>query len=137
MSIALAPVDEVHLECARVARRCYEVGLEVLRPGVSFRKVDDEMEAVIGQSGCWHITPLIHSLSPTAWVGRLHASPAGEKGKGAWESRELPVEAGMVFELEPNAQIGKHRVNIGGTVVVTESGAEELNSLPTRMHVVG
>ncbi len=39
----------------------------------------------------------------------------------------------MVFELEPNAQRGKHRVNIGGTVVVTESGVEELNHLATNM----
>ena len=42
----------------------------------------------------------------------------------------------MVFELEPNAQRGNHRVNIGGTVVATETGVEELNSIATQMHVV-
>ena len=66
-------------------------------------------------------------------MGRVEASTKGEKGKGAWDSQDLIIEAGMVFELEPNAQRGKHRVNIGGTVVVTESGVKELNALPTHM----
>ncbi len=135
MAIALAPVDDIHRECARLARRGYERGLEVLRPGVTFQKVADEMEKPVKEAGCWHITPMIHSLSPLAWVGRVEASPKGATGKGAWESQPLPVEAGMVFELESNAQRGTHRVNIGGTVVVTKSGAEELNHLPTRMHI--
>ena len=135
MAIALRPVDEIHTECARIARHCYEVGLEALRPGVTFQEVVDAMEVVIKEAGCWHITPLIHSLSPLAWVGRVEASKAGEQGKGAWKSVDLPIEAGMVFELEPNAHRGNHRVNIGGTVVVTKSGAEELNHLPTRMQI--
>jgi Xaa-Pro dipeptidase len=135
MAIALQPVDEIHMECARLARRSYEIGLEVLRPGVTFQKVADEMEAVIKEAGCWHITPMLHSLAPLAWVGRVEASTKGEQGKGAWKSQDLIVEAGMVFELEPNAQRGKHRVNIGGTVVVTESGVEELNHVPTNMQI--
>ncbi len=133
MSIALQPVDDIHMECARLARRAYEVGLEVLRPGASFNKLADEMEKPIKEAGCWHISPMLHSLSPLAWVGRVEASTKGEKGKGAWDSQDLTIEAGMVFELEPNAQRGKHRVNIGGTVVVTENGCEELNQLATNM----
>ena len=39
--------------------------------------------------------------------------------------------AGMVFAFEPNACIGNHRVNIGGTVIVTSTGCEELNHIPT------
>lgn len=136
LAIALKPVDETHLECAEIARHCYEVGLKALRPGTTFQKVVDAMEEVIKEAGCWHITPLIHSLSPLAWVGRVEASTAKDVGKGAWKSTDLPIESGMVFELEPNAHRGNHRVNIGGTVVVTETGVEELNHLPTRMHVV-
>jgi Xaa-Pro dipeptidase len=135
LAIALKPVDETHLECAEIARRCYEAGLEALRPGTTFHQVADTMEKVIKGAGCWHITPLIHSLSPLAWVGRVEASTAGDQGKGAWKSTDLSIESGMVFELEPNAHRGNHRVNIGGTVVVTETGVEELNHLPTRMHV--
>jgi Xaa-Pro aminopeptidase len=43
----------------------------------------------------------------------------------------------MVFELEPNACRGKYRVNIGGTVAVTEDGVEEFNKLPTELQIVG
>ncbi len=136
MAVALEPVDDIHRTCAQTARRCYEVGLEALRPGSSFQEVLNKMEAVIREAGAWHITPLIHSLSPLAWVGSVDASKRGDKGKGAWDSQDLKIEAGMVFELEPNAHRGNHRVNIGGTVVVTETGAEELNHLPTRMHIV-
>ncbi len=133
VAIALPPVDDVHMECAAIARKAYEKGLQVLRPGTTFNRVADEMEKVVHAAGCWHITPMLHSLSPLAWVGRVEASTKGDKGKGAWDSKDLILEPGMVFELEPNAQRGKHRVNIGGTVVVTESGVEELNHLPTKM----
>jgi hypothetical protein len=43
---------------------------------------------------------------------------------------------GMSLELEPNACVGSKRVNIGAAVVVTASGCEELNKLPTRVHHV-
>jgi Xaa-Pro aminopeptidase len=45
--------------------------------------------------------------------------------------RKAVLEPGMVFALEPNACIGNHRVNIGGTVIVTATGCEELNHIPT------
>ena len=37
----------------------------------------------------------------------------------------------VVRHGEPNACIGTHRVNIGGTVIVTATGCEELNHIPT------
>ena len=42
----------------------------------------------------------------------------------------------MVVELEPNACFGMHRVNLGAGVIVTPTGAEELNTLPTRVQYV-
>jgi Xaa-Pro dipeptidase len=127
MAVALEPVDATHEECANIARRCYEVGLEKLRPGATFQEVTNAMEAVIEGAGCWHLTPLIHSLCPLAWVGH---------GK-AWKGADLTIKTGMVFELEPNAHKGNHRVNIGGTVIVTDGRAEELNDLSTRMRIIG
>jgi hypothetical protein len=43
----------------------------------------------------------------------------------------------MTLELEPNACLGTKRVNIGGVVLVTDAGSEELNVLPTRVHHTG
>lgn len=60
------------------------------------------------------------------WVrGKAHS--VGIKGG------DLVLKPGMVFEMEPNACKGRHRVNIGGTVVVTEKGVEELNHLSMEM----
>jgi hypothetical protein len=42
----------------------------------------------------------------------------------------------MGLELEPNACLNTHRVNIGTGVLVTASGCEPLNELPTRVHHV-
>ena len=43
----------------------------------------------------------------------------------------------MVFAFEPNACLTvngvHHRVNVGGTVIVTENGCEALNRIPTRV----
>ena len=49
---------------------------------------------------------------------------------------DVLIKLGKVFELGPNACLGKRRVNIGGTVLITEDGVEELNKLPTEMRVV-
>ncbi len=52
-------------------------------------------------------------------------------GANAARIRKAVLVPGMVFALEPNACIGNHRVNIGGTVIVTATGCEELNHIPT------
>jgi Xaa-Pro aminopeptidase len=54
-------------------------------------------------------------------------------GAPAARERKAILQPGMVFAFEPNACLGHHRVNIGGTVVVTKTGCEELNDIPTRV----
>lgn len=145
MCVALKPIDPVSMECAEVARRAYKVGLKVLAPGKVFQEVADAMELPISEAGCWHLTPLIHSLSPTAWVGRhtvgIDQIPGIQHYKGYQAEilvprKDLVIKPGMVFELEPNASRGKYRVNIGGTVIVKEEGVEELNKLSTEMRIL-
>ncbi len=60
------------------------------------------------------------------------------KWKGATQdvSPDSVIQANTVWELEPNACLGKHRVNIGGTVIVNEEGAVSLNVLSTEMRVI-
>ncbi|MFC1992175.1 M24 family metallopeptidase [Chloroflexota bacterium] len=63
-----------------------------------------------------------------------------QRTSGYGRSREALdniLKPGMVFEFEPTACIGNHRVNVGGTVIVTETGNEELNEMGTRMRIVG
>lgn len=145
MALALKPVSSPNQECAEVARRSYEAGLKALRPGKTFLEVADAMEVPLAEAGCWHLSPLIHSLAPLVYVGHLYVGieqlPGIQNYKGVramppWGG-ELVIKPGMLFELEPNACKGKHRVNIGGTVIIREDGVEELNKLPTEMRVIG
>jgi hypothetical protein len=56
---------------------------------------------------------------------------------GVIGSRPLTIRENMSFALEPNACMGQRRMNVGGSVVVGGEGAEALNMLPNRMHIVG
>ena len=145
MSIAIEPVDSVNRECAVIARKSYEAGLESLRPGRTFGEVVEAMEEPLEQAGAWHLTPLIHSLNPLTLVSRMGVGmeklPGIEnyqwQGPSQDVSPDVTIQVNTIWELEPNACLGKHRVNIGGTVLVTEEGALSLNVLPTEMRVIG
>lgn len=145
LAIAVGQVDSVNRECAAIARRSYEAGLKALRAGTTFREVVETMEEPLRQADAWHVTPLIHSLNPLCWVSetnsRFEKLPGIERYKDVVVTPviggDMKIQAGTVWELEPNACLGKHKVNIGGTVIATEGGAVELNVLPTEMRIIG
>jgi Xaa-Pro aminopeptidase len=143
MSVALDPVGSVLHACERVARESYAAGVAAVRPGVTFASVVAAMEEPLRRGGCWGKTPLLHTMSfgATGFTALNREQLAG--------TREAPIEGqitvgvrrgdlvlapGMVLELEPNACIGMQRVNIGAGVLVTGTGCEELNVLPTRVY---
>ena len=142
MSVALDPIDDVLSTCAEIARRAYEAGVAAVRPGVTFASVVHAMEEPLRAGGAWSKTPLLHTLT----FGATGFTPINrEQLAGTREERtegkitagirrgDLILQPGMTLELEPNACIGVQRVNIGGAVLVTANGAEELNDVPTRM----
>jgi Xaa-Pro aminopeptidase len=145
MSVAIDPIDDVNAACADIVRRAYEAGLAAVRPGATFAAVVHAMEAPIRAAGCWAKTPLLHTLTfgSTGFTAANREQLAGTR-EGALEGQVTPsirrgdlvLRPGMSLELEPNACIGLRRVNIGGGVLVTEDGYEELNSLPTRVQHV-
>ena len=100
------------------------------------------MAVPLKKEGCWHLSPLLHSVSPAYLLGTLHGDAEKHFAKEYPWFHTLPAQTdavlaeGMLFALEPNACRGRTRVNIGGTVAVGASGPIELNSLPCRMHVV-
>ncbi|MBI4322411.1 MAG: M24 family metallopeptidase [Chloroflexi bacterium] len=147
MSIAVRPVSSINEQCARVARQSYEEGLKALRPGIAFAEVVDAMARPLAAAGAWNLTPLIHSLSPMLAIGGrgvgLEQLPGIDGYKGMHSLSitrptrgDMLVEPNTLYELEPNVCLGSHRVNIGGTVIVTGEGIEELNKISARMHVV-
>ncbi|MDB4444205.1 M24 family metallopeptidase [bacterium] len=144
MSVAIEPVDPVNRKCAEIARESYEAGLRLLRPGKTFGEVVDAMGEPVERAGAWHITPHIHTLNPLSWTGRkavgMEKLPGIDKykwkgpTKDVWADSVIPENT--VWELEPNACLGMHRVNIGGTVILTEEGTVNLNVLPTEMRII-
>ncbi|MDP2643810.1 MAG: M24 family metallopeptidase [Desulfobacterales bacterium] len=145
MAVAVPPVAAVDAECAALARRAYEKGIEHLRPGIKFGEVVDAMDAVVSGSRAWYLTPLIHNMNPMLCISAtgvgIETMPGvtacRNVGTGRIRGADVVLQPGMVFELEPNACIRRHRVNIGGTAIVTENGAEPLNEISTRMQVAG
>lgn len=137
MTVALDPLDETNRTCERVARQSYEAGIKAMKPGMAFAEMLAIMEEPLKQAGCWGYTPLLHSVGPHFLAGRTQVNTDQAKlgvrfvGPNATRQRKAVLEPGMVFAFEPNACIGNHRVNIGGTVIVTATGCEELNHLPT------
>jgi Xaa-Pro aminopeptidase len=120
-----------------VARECYDAGLKALRPGIAFADLVAAMEEPLRRSGSWAYTPLVHSLGPHFLMGRSAINT--EKldlgvrfvGPTLARPRAAVMQEGMVLAFEPNACLGNNRVNIGGTVIVTKTGCEELNHIPT------
>jgi len=145
MSVAIKPVDPVNRKCAHIARQSYEVGLEALRPGKTFSEVVAAMEKPLKEAGAWYLTPLIHSQIPLSWCSGMGVGIENLPGfveKYKWTGNrpvigaDQVIEANTLWEFEPNVCFGRHRVNIGGIVLVTNTGVESLNTLPTEMRIV-
>lgn len=145
MCVALDPVHPDLRRCEEVARASYEAGLRAVRPGAVFADVVRAMEEPLARAGCWSKTPLLHTMTFGATgftaVNRepLDGTPEGRieaQARPGIRRPDLRLLPGMCLELEPNACLGLRRINIGGGVVVTADGAQELNALPTRVHHV-
>jgi Xaa-Pro aminopeptidase len=145
MSVCLDPADEVVHRLEAVARQSYEAGLAAVKPGVTFASVVRAMEKPLAEAGAWSKTPLLHTLTfgSTGFTtvnreqlkGTRDEAVEGDAKPGIRRG-ELVLKEGMSLELEPNACLGMVRVNIGAGVLVTSRGAEELNSLATRVQHV-
>lgn len=145
MSVALDPVGDVVRKLEDVARESYEAGLAAVRPGVTFASVVRAMEEPLARAGVWSKTPLLHTLTfgSTGFTPVNRGQLAGTReeaiegaARPGIRRGELVLQEGMGLELEPNACLGMVRVNIGAGVIVTSAGAEELNTLPTRVQHV-
>jgi Xaa-Pro aminopeptidase len=139
-------VGDVHPEIARAAEAAnasYKAGLAAARPGTTFGELNTAMDKAIRAAQGWVLTPLVHSLNPHLLVGGCGLSPqlpdaptyatlAGFTTRGA----DVELQPGFSFAFQPNCAYGRRRVNIGGTVVLTEHGPHQLNVLPNTLHRV-
>ena len=129
MAVALSPVPQILKDVAAAARASYKAGLAILKPGIDTEQLRSAMDKPVLDRGWTALTPYFHTMGPVLWASS--SRPISNPKK---------IKKGMVFELEPNANTGRtngvdYRVNIGGTVIVTETGAVEFNKLPTKMRI--
>lgn len=145
LAIAVGKVDPVVEKCAAAVRAAYEAGLEALRPGTTFGEFADAMVKPVRDVNGWFLTPQVHSLNPITVMVSMAAfgvdaminSDRYPKIQIRPErDRDAVLKPGMTFAFETNCHLDHRRVNIGGTVLLTENGAEELNTLANHMQRV-
>ena len=118
-----------------------------LKVGPGEAEVAEALEKVVVEAGCWHMGPLMHSLNPhTMTIPRnVGANQWGKDHGVKWpidmdlgQTRvaQAVIKPWTCFVFEPNACRDNVRVNLGGCVLVTEDGVEEVNKLATELQVV-
>lgn len=142
MTIAIEPVHSEHAELAEVAAAAYQAGVAAMRPGNTFGDVCEAMVGPLNNAGCWH-GPVIHSLAPLVLVSGRHRGLTAEErdhpkagNMSPHIGADVPLATGMVFAMEPDACRGLRRVDLGATVIMTETGAREMNTITNTMHRV-
>ncbi|MGD8377655.1 MAG: M24 family metallopeptidase [Acidobacteriota bacterium] len=140
-TVAVGTVHPDYERAAEVARASYEAGLEALRPGRTFGNVVHSMQAPLEKVGGHPVHPLVHSINPYGLIcgfGEGFARlPGAERYAVAARipmfGEEVELQTGMTFSFEPSCLLGRRFVNLGGTVVVGDDGAIELNEIATRL----
>jgi Xaa-Pro aminopeptidase len=141
VAIAIGDVHGTLLRAGDVASRCYEAGLDAVRPGVCFADLAEAMLAPVELAGGWVRGPQVHGLNPFGAFARIPPGRPAIEGAEQYPDfagmgttlGDMKLEPGMTFAFEPSCGFARHLVTVGGTVVVGEDGAEELNPYTARI----
>lgn len=136
VTISIGEPHEDLRRAADVARAAYDAGLQALRPGRTFGDVVDAIRTPLDAADGWEFGPSIHALNPLIAASGFPAT--GRRRITGVEnypvepdhptmSGDLELKPGMTFALEPNYVFGRHLAYLGGTVVVGDDEAIELN----------
>lgn len=148
MCIGVGKVADIYDKLARTAREICEIGLKAVKPGAKWSDVCKAMNEPNIREGYWHLTPNIHTINPLDAVSEvtlgIEQFPAllERFGKDNLPQRpvdypDLVLQPGMTLAFETNSSSGRYRINIGGSVIVTKDGCEEINNLPNYFRIVG
>lgn len=139
LAVSIGPATPMQKMLGAVARESYEAGLQAIRPGATFSQLCERMQQPLTAAGCWNIGPLVQTV-PVIYNSAQMLGTDKQPGLAGIPlppavpmTGDFEIQEGMVFAMEPNALRNKERVCIGGTVVVTADGCEELNVLANRL----
>lgn len=130
---------------AEMAGHCYRAGLEALRVGANFADVAETMLELVAAAGGWVRELQIHALNPGVAICHCPANNIHVTGLEQHPDvpevptmpAELTLKPGTTFIFEPSCGFGRHVVTVGGTVLVGEDGAIELNPKTAKLLRVG
>jgi Xaa-Pro aminopeptidase len=122
------PAPDGFLESYAVLLEAQRAQCEYVRPGVTAESVDRLGRTVIGDAG--YGANFIHRTGHGIGL-EVHEDPYIVEGN------VLVLEPGMAFSIEPGIYVaGRHGARIEDIVVVTNDGAERLNTRPRELAVV-
>ncbi|MGW0650840.1 M24 family metallopeptidase [Streptomyces umbrinus] len=135
VAIAVGEVHEDIERAARVAVDCYQAGLDAMRAKRRFGDVAEAMLAPLEEAGGWVKGPQIHGLNPIAALCRVPIDFSQVDGTERYPEvpgiptllADLELQPGMTFAFEPSCGFGRRLVTLGGTVIVGDDEAIELN----------
>ena len=133
--IAIGKIHEDYERAAKVVRAVYDAGLKALRPGRKFGDFVEDMLKPTEGAGGWIMGPCVHGLNPLMALSGFPQDLSRVAGAEAYPPGldyatilgDLDIKPGMYFSFEPNYGFGRHVVHLGGTVIVGEEDAIELN----------
>ena len=147
ISVSVGPLSGKKRELAEICRESYDACLDAIRPGMEFSELGEVMAEPLRRAGAWQMSPLIHTLNPTESVTVITEGILGPRGYPGVRERfagvelrelgedrgDLILEAGMAFQIEPNAAFERTFVNTGGSLMLHVDGAEELNPICSKV----
>ena len=136
LSVAVGKLSKKARALADVAEASLALALETIKPGRTFREAVQPLEKLVADAGYQHGFPQVHSLSPIVLAGPV--------GKGMmkveytkYRGGEVVLKPGMFLSLENGARTSPmEEVRVGGTLMVTETGVEMLNTLGTKLRLI-
>lgn len=155
MAVFIGEPREDVKKLAALTREAYENGVATIRPGIAWGEVAEQINKPNRREGAWKVCPLAHSLNPIECVDTHPEGMLGPNGFPGLKDRfgdlnweliessegrprkfDMAIQEGSTFQFEPNSCLGQTYVTIGGNVIVTEEGCEELNKISTQLIVV-
>ena len=130
-------------ELEAICRESYEAGVAALRPGMMFSELARIMEEPLHASRTWNTGPMVQTVPPI-YNSATRLNPGVDPAlevlpklpNGVALDGDFEIEVGHAFAFEPNALRDGQRVCIGGTVLLSANGVEELNTLPNHLVVI-
>ncbi|AIT80773.1 hypothetical protein JI59_13810 [Novosphingobium pentaromativorans US6-1] len=144
IDVCIGEPDPLLRRLEQVCIESYEAGLKALRPGLRFSELAKIMEEPLLRAECWNTGPMVQTVSPVIFNSATRINPEVDPALshlpalpiGVGLDGDFEIQPGVAFAFEPNALRDGKRVCIGGTVLLSENGVEDLNTISKRLVVV-